>query len=312
MNRCPLTYELCGERKYSIRGLKLLSPKLTDLEDFQYTKDEQIEQAAMHASKISIQGIQPKLSVRLDIAKRRFDIVDRRGTFIVKPPHLIYPEMVENEDVSMRLAAAADIDVPVHGMIYARDGSLSYIIRRFDRFGHGQKLAVEDFAQLSGHSRDTKYNSSMEQVAAVIDRFCTFPQLEKLKLFRLTIFSFLVGNEDLHLKNFSLLVKDNKVGLSPAYDLVNSSIVFQAKEQMALPIMGKKANLSRSILFDYYGAQRLKLPQSAVAKEDARFQHILPRFEAILNESFLSAKMRNAYFALLHERHSCLFSKVST
>src|SRR5205807_127794 len=100
-----------------------------------------------------------------------------------------YPGLPENEDLTMRLAEQVGIEVPLHGMIYAADKTLSYFIKRFDRAGRSGKLAVEDFAQLSGASRDTKYESSMEKVARVIEEFCTFPALEKVKLFRLTIFN---------------------------------------------------------------------------------------------------------------------------
>lgn len=280
----------------------MLAPKLDGLADFIYTKEEQIEQAAKHASKISIQGIQPKLSVRLNQVQKSFEIVDHGGTFILKPPHLIFPELVENEDLSMRLAKASGIEVPMHCMIYAKDGSLSYVIRRFDRYGHGKKLAVEDFAQLSEHSRETKYDSSMEQVARVIEHFCTFPLLEKLKLLRLTLFSFLIGNEDMHLKNFSLLTRENKIGLSPAYDLLNSTIVLNSSEEMALPIKGKRSKLSRTVLFDYFGAECLGLSSRSLEDEAQRFLDILPKWEALLDASFLSLAMRSKYRALLHER----------
>src|SRR5882724_11657416 len=112
---------------------------------------------------------------------------------------------------------------------------------------------MEDFAQLSGASRDTKYESSMEKVAKVIDAYCTFPVIEQIKLFQRVLFSFLVGNEDMHLKNFSLITrKTGRVDLSPAYDFVNSTIALpNAKEEMALPIRGKRSNLTRSDIFDY-------------------------------------------------------------
>ncbi len=97
--------------------------------------------------------------------------MDCNGRYILKPPSLDYPELPENEDLTMRVAAAAGIEVPVHGLVRGRDGSLTYFIRRFDRTGR-TRLPLEDFAQLSGASRETKYESSMEKVAAVVDRFC--------------------------------------------------------------------------------------------------------------------------------------------
>ena len=117
-------------------------------------------------------------------------------------------------DLTMRLAAAAGIEVPVHGLLRSIDGSFTYFIKGLDRDGR-DRLPVEDFAQLSGEGRDTKYDSSMEKVADVIDQFCTFPAIERVKLFERTLFNFLVGNEDMHLKNFSLLTgEDGMTGLT--------------------------------------------------------------------------------------------------
>lgn len=112
----------------------------------------------------------------------------------------------------MRLAANVGLEVPVHGLVYCADGTKTYFVRRFDWVAN-QKLALEDFAQFAEANRATKYNASMEDVAKTIDKFCTFPAIEKMKLFKLTIFSFLIGNEDMHLKTFSLLTKNHIVGL---------------------------------------------------------------------------------------------------
>ena len=199
MNRCPITYELCEDQKYSKNGLRLLSRKLTQLNDFPFTSKEQLELALQLATKISIQGVQPKLSVRLNVANAIFEIVEKGGTFILKPSHQIYEELPQNEDVTMRLAKTIGLEVPFHGLMYNCDQSLVYFIKRFDRLPRGHKIAVEDFSQLMGHSRDTKYDSSMEKLIPVIEKHCTFPLLEKIKLFRLIVFNFLIGNEDMHL-----------------------------------------------------------------------------------------------------------------
>ena len=128
-----------------------------------------------------------------------------------------------------------------------RFGPLVYkiAIRRFDRKGQKAKVAVEDFAQLAGLSRDTKYNYTMEKLVKLIDRFCTFPAVENAKLFKRVIFNFLVGNEDMHLKNYSVITRDDIVELSPAYDLLSSSIVLTGDiDEIALPLKGKKSNLT--------------------------------------------------------------------
>jgi serine/threonine-protein kinase HipA len=194
MLRCPITYKPCGPDKYSPEGLKALSPRLRRLADFPYGKEEQLELALDYADKLSFSGVQPKLSAHLKPTQESFEIVSRGGTFLLKPPHPLYPELPENEDLTMKLASIAGIDVPLHGMIYAIDKSLVYFIKRFDRGARLKKIAVEDFAQLAGLSREAKYESSMEKAASLIDQFCTFPLVEKKKLFSLMLFNFLVGN----------------------------------------------------------------------------------------------------------------------
>lgn len=113
------------------------------------------------------------------------------------------------------------------GLIYSKEHSLTYFIKRFDRKGQKDKVAIEDFAQLAGLSRDTKYNYSMEKLVKLLDDYCTFPAIEKAKLFKLVLFNYLIGNEDMHLKNYSIIIHNGKVELSPAYDLLNTSIVLK-------------------------------------------------------------------------------------
>lgn len=303
MNRCPLTYQLCGAEKYSLKGLQKLSSRLKTLQDLPYTSQEQLKLAAQLASKLSIQGVQPKLSAKLNSSKGLFLIVERGGDFILKPPHLHYEELPQNEDVTMHMADAAGIVVPLHGMIYNKDGSLTYFIKRFDRLPKGHKLGVEDFAQLLGFSRDTKYESSMEQVVGVIEKFCTFPMIEKIKLLRLTLFSFLVGNEDMHLKNFTLIKKKEKVCLSPAYDLLNTTLAIgNPKEELALPLAGKKSNFKRSDFIDYFGINRLRLTPKVIENELKHFSDILPRWKELLQNCFLSDSSKEGYIKLVDSR----------
>jgi serine/threonine-protein kinase HipA len=234
MNRCPITYEpLVGDATYTPRGLKLLHRDLPSLAPLAFTAEQQRQEAISRVGKMSIQGLQPKLSAVLRITEGRFEIIDRGGRYILKPQSLDFKELPENEDLTMRMAALVGIEVPVHGLVRSIDDSLTYFIKRFDRDGH-DRMPVEDFAQLSGESRETKYDSSMEKVAGVIETYCTFPAIERIKLFERTLFSFLVGNEDMHLKNFSLITRNQKVELAPAYDFLNTTIALQnAKEEMA-------------------------------------------------------------------------------
>ncbi len=303
MNRCPITYEPCGERRYSERGLKLLSPKLKDLHDFPYNKSEQLKEAVARATKMSIQGVQPKLSARLNAVAEIFEIADQGGTFIIKPQNDLYEELPENEDVTMRMAAAIGIETPLHGMLYSKDGSRSYFIKRFDRLPKKRKVAVEDFAQLTGATRETKYSSSMEKVAAVIDQFCTFPLLEKERFFRWTVFNFLTGNEDMHLKNFSLIRRNDKVEISPAYDLLNTTIVLpKPQEELALTLAGKKSKMTRENLVDYFGKERLGLAAIRIEKILLEIKSQKESWNELLDKSFLSDEMKTKYKELLNQR----------
>ncbi|GBC60268.1 phosphatidylinositol kinase [Desulfonema ishimotonii] len=309
MNICPITYQPC-EGKYSIRGVKKLSRKLTHLENFPYTTEEQISEAAARSAKMSIQGVQPKLSAVFDADKASFEITDIGGRFVLKPQNPFYPELPENEDLTMRLAEAAGINVPFHGLVYSKDGYLTYFIRRFDRVGKKKKIATEDFSQLLEFTRETKYDGSMEKVAQVLDRFCTFPAMEKVRLFRLTVFNYLIGNEDMHLKNFSLISDSGKTELSPAYDLLNTTIAIgNPKEELALPIKGKKNKITREILVDYYAGERLKLTDKVISKVLKKIRSAFPVWDKLIALSFLSDKMKKEYVALTNQRKQKIFFK---
>lgn len=307
MNTCPITYEPCGEKKYSEKGLKLLSRNLKHLKDFPYTQEEQLNEARIRSPRMSIQGVQPKLSGKLRIKEGVFEIIDTGGEYILKPQNILYPQLPQNEDLTMRLAEAMDLEIPLHGLIYSKDKKLTYFIKRFDRYGKGSKYSVEDFAQLAGKNRDTKYDFSMEKVANIIDNFCTFPAIEKIKLFKLTIFNFLTGNEDQHLKNFSLITRDNKVTLSPLYDLINTTIILDRPVEIALPLQGKKNKLSRKVLIEYWGKERLGLIDNII---NQTLNSIPEKFEIwieLINKSFLSKEMKEKYTTLLEERRKVIW-----
>jgi serine/threonine-protein kinase HipA len=308
MKRCPITYEPSGKEDYSTAGLRKLAPSLRSLATLPFTAAELRTEATRLATKMSIQGIQPKVSAVLSPKNGCFEIVAAKGTYILKPQSPDYPELPENEDLTMRLAAAAKIETPLHGLIYAKDRSLVYFIRRFDRIGRGDKLAVEDFAQLSGASRDTKYDSTTENLVKVIDTFVTFPLIERAELFRRLLFCFVTGNEDMHLKNFSLITTPQGViKLSPAYDLLNSTIVLPAaKEELALPLRGKRRNLTRKDFFEYLARERLGLEQKVINRIAADLQQAAEKWPALLEASFLSTEMKEKYRRLLDERSARL------
>jgi len=303
MNRCPITYELCGMDKYSKKGLRMIAPKLTYLNDLPYTAVELRQEAANRAKKLSIPGVQPKLSAAISIVDQEFKIVDQFGTYIIKPQNDLFPQLPENEDVTMRMAKVFGLDVPFNGTLYGKDGSLSYFIKRFDRYGKGAKYATEDFAQLTGNTRDTKYHFTMEKLIPVLDEYCYFPAIEKADFFKRILFCYLTGNEDMHLKNFSLITKNGKTTLAPIYDFLNSTIaVKNPEEEIALTLKGKKSNLKATDFIDYYGKERLQLNEKTIASILEQMKKATPKWEELIEISFLSDEMKEKYWNLLKTR----------
>lgn len=305
MQRCLITYLPMEDETslYSRQGLYKLSPRLTHLKPFPYSAEAQRHEAAARATKLSIQGVQPKLSAKLTVADNSFTIVDKGGTYIIKPQHFLYPDLPQNEDLTMHLAHHCGIQVPLHGLLYCDDGSLSYFIKRFDRRGVSDKVHLEDFSQLAGLGRDAKYNSSMEQVAKLIQTFCTFPVVEKQKLFLRLLFCFMVGNEDMHLKNFSLIRTNQKVELSPAYDLLNTTMVLpEGHEELALPIRGKKNKLKKEDFLTYYGREILDLPERVILNTLKNLQKKLTESLPLIDISFLTESHKEVYRKMVEER----------
>lgn len=305
MSRCPITYETISEGRYSRKALHKLSPKLDELLDLPYSVEEQIHEAEKRATKMSIQGVQPKLSAKLNVKGKVFEVVDTGGRFILKPQNQLYRCLPENEAITMHLASAVGIETPFHGMIYAKDDTLTYFIKRFDRQGY-RKRALEDFAQLAGLSRVTKYNYSMERLVPILEQHCTFPKLEKLKLLRLTLFNYLVGNEDAHLKNFSLIRVNQKIQLSPAYDLLNTTIVMKATEELALPLNGKKNNLNRNLFFNYYAIDQLNLTERVIDQVDQEFRSSIDSWKSLIEKSFLTEELKQEYWEVVSQRRAIL------
>ncbi len=309
INRCLLTYEeLEAGESYTLAGLKKINVRLTNLKPFPYDRQEQTREVQRHAGKISIQGIQPKLSAKLSVKNESFELVDKDGEYIIKPQVNDYPELPQNEDLTMHLAQIVGLNVPWHGLIKAKDGSLLYVIKRFDRLPKKKKLPQEDFAQLLGATRSTKYHSNMEKVCEIVEAFCSFPALELENVFKLTLFSFLIGNEDLHLKNFSVQTTlKGIVKLTPAYDLMNTTIALvEPQEELALELNGKKHGITRKDLIDYFAPEHCYVKKEHAIKILDSYLKQIPTFESWVQKSFLSKEMKEKYMKLILDRAAIL------
>lgn len=214
--------------------------------------------------RVSITGVQPKISLNLSKNHdNRLTIVAFWGNYILKPQHFKYRFMPELEAISMRLARNIGIKTALSGLIKLKSGEWAYIAKRFDRYNN-RKLAMEDMCQVTEKLTEDKYQGSVEQVGKAIYKYASSPGLEMLRLFELVLFNFIIGNSDMHLKNYALLQNQNNIiELSPAYDLLPSILLETADtEETALTINGKKRKLSRTD-FLKLGA-RLNIPEKVV------------------------------------------------
>lgn len=263
---------------------------------------EQLETLAKEiiVRSIAVTGVQPKLSLQLEKTRNeapRLTLVGLYGDYILKPPSEQYPCLPENEDLTMHLAEAAGIRTAAHSLIRLSSGELAYITRRFDR-QNGQKIAVEDFCQLSETLTEHKYRGSVEKIGKLVRQFTTNKGYEQQRLFELILFCYLTGNTDMHLKNYALI--ENALGqyeLSPAYDLLSTLLVLSDEEESALTINGKKNRLKRTD-FDSV-AKTLQINEKTVAAIYQRFAKILPIWQQWIERSFLSAEMKKQYSDLI-------------
>jgi serine/threonine-protein kinase HipA len=233
-------------------------------------------------------------------------IVGLWGAFILKPPSDEYAFLPENEDLTMDLAEFFNIKVVPHGLIRFSSGEFAYITKRIDRVKK-EKIHMEDMCQLQERLTEYKYQGSVEQISKTIDKFSTNPGFDKQRLFEIVLFSHLIGNSDMHLKNYSLIHNQNgAIELSSAYDLVNVKIVEPKDlEESALTINGKKNRLKRAD-FDLL-ANYLKIPLKATNAIYDRFENKILSSENIIRNSFLPEEYQEKYLNYLLTKQDEIF-----
>lgn len=257
-------------------------------------------------SQITVTGVQPKLSLNLTTGAKktdpkRFTIVGLWGNFILKPPTGKYPQMAEVEDLTMHLAKIARINIVPHSLIRLKSGQLAYITKRIDRENQ-QKLHMEDMCQLTERLTEHKYHASYEQIGKTILKYSTNPGLDLVNFSEIVLFSFLTGNADMHLKNFSLIYDSvNGPVLSPAYDILSTSLINPADdEDLALTLNGKKKRLKRK---DFELAfSTLKLDAKQQTNLFSKMEKAKNKWTDFVKISFLSADFKEQYIQLINER----------
>lgn len=298
MSKCLYCYKELGEGEVDFH--KACSKKFFGVPtapELPYSLDELDTLAAqVIKSQTTLTGVQAKLSLHLDRheGSKRLTIVGLWGDFIFKPQTQSYKTLPENEDLTMHLAEIAKIKVVPHTLIRLQDGTLGYLTKRIDRTSEGGKIPMEDMCQLTERQTEYKYKSSYEQIAKVIAKHSYVPLLDLTDFYEQVFFNWLVGNNDMHLKNYSLYAPKGKWVLTPAYDLLNVSMVNpKDTEELALTLNAKKKRIKKS---DFVRAMETSgISPKVFDNILAKYRKLLPKFNEIIDLSFLDEEDKDLY-----------------
>lgn len=307
MKRCLYCYETLTKDEIDFHAscCKKIFGQTTSPE-LPYT-ESQMEELALQVvkSQTTLTGVQAKLSLELTPSEKgegkRFTIVGLWGEYILKPPTKHYNQLPEVEDLTMHLGAIAKIKMVPHSLIRLQSGNLAYITKRIDRI-KGKKLLMEDMCQLTERMTENKYQGAYEQIAKVLLKHSSNPGLDVVNFFEQVLFSFLTGNADMHLKNFSI-IKTQEQGyiLSPAYDMVATAIVNPADdEDLALTLNTKKKKISRKdfiLVFDSF-----KLDKKQQENIFKKMDKAKDKWMNCIDNSFINEEYKVAYKELIKNR----------
>lgn len=309
-NKCLYCYEsLNGEKDFHKKcSLEFFGTPKPQVIPYSINQMAELAKEIVERS-VTVPGVQAKLS--LSLVKETKENSDSRltvvgalgGNFILKPPSEKYPEMPQNEHLTMRIAEAFNISVVPSSLIRLASGELSYITKRVDRTKYGQKIHMLDMFQIT--EAFDKYKSSMERVGKALHSYSQNTMLDKIFYFELSLFCFLTGNSDMHLKNFSMIKGASGWVMAPAYDLLNVAIILpDDKEELALTLEGKKKKLSKENFIRL--GKSLDLTDKQIEGAFKRLIKNKPKAMEWIEKSFLSVNMKTAYTKMLEFRYQQL------
>jgi serine/threonine-protein kinase HipA len=271
-----------------------------------YTTTALVAYYGRNRLKMSISGIQPKVSAIYSRTESCFKVVELNGSYILKPSPQAFPSAAENEALTMQLAKAAGIEVPHCGWLRAKDGQGVFWIERFDRWGVGNRNRVrcEDACQILEVPSSWKYAGNLETLARMIREHCSNPRLQLVKLFQRVLFCWVTGNGDMHLKNWSLIERGPLIELSPAYDLLNTKILIDDEDESAIALNERNSGFDRQLLVDYFGRDICGINERMINKTIQQLAKV--DWNSAIRNSHVSDEDRVAYSQLVDERLNCL------
>ena len=308
MSKCLFCYQALKEDEIDFHpkcSKKIFGAATAPL--LHYTLDDmEILAKKIIETSISVPGVQPKLSLGFiketlaDGTKGRLTVLEALGGhYILKPQNAAFPEMPENEHLTMKMAEICGITTVMSSLIRLKSGELSYITKRIDRDNNGNKIHMLDMFQIL--EAFDKYRGSVEKVGKAIKEHSANTLLDLMRFYEIVIFCYITGNNDMHLKNFSLILNGENWEISPAYDLLNVQLHLpEDKEESALTIGGKKKKLSKSDFINL--GLKLGLNQKQVENTFKRFLKSEKKMLSLIHQSYLSKEHQEKYIKLLQNR----------
>ena len=311
MNKCLFCYQQINEDEFANYEFhkscsrKIFGKNIPPIIDYSQNEILKLAEKVVKSQR-TITGVQPKLSLNAiktseNPTIEKFTIVGLLGNYILKPQTEFYKNLPEIEDLTMRLAEISKIKTVKHSLIRLKSGELAYITKRIDRIKN-KKLHMEDMCQLTERQTEHKYKGSYEQIAKTIKAFSKNPGFDIVNFYELVLFCFLTGNNDMHLKNFSLLKNvELNYNLCPAYDLVASELVVEADdEELALNINGKKKKLKRK---DFLIAMKTSgMNDKAIENVFKKFENLQNKWNTFIELSFLPKEYKENYKVMITKK----------
>lgn len=267
-----------------------------------YAASELVAFHGRHKLRMSLSGVQPKVTAVFSRKEGRFKVVEINGSYILKPSPQAFPGAAENEALTMRLARAAGIEVPHCGWLAAQDGAGVFWIERFDRWGAGNRnrIRCEDACQILEVPASWKYAGNMETLVRMIGEHCGNPKLQLVKLFQRVLFCWVTGNGDMHLKNWSLIENGTLIELAPAYDLINTKVLIDDDDECALTLDGHKSGFDRRVLVDYFGREVCGINERMIGRTLDQLKAV--DWDQQIQASKLPKEAKRQYQALVRQR----------
>lgn len=308
MNKCLYCYQELYDAKVDYHpncAMDFFGSKEAPVLPYHLSDMEQLAKEAAELS-ITVPGVQPKLSLGWlkDALKNghngRLTIMDAlEGQFILKPQNAEFSQMPENEHLTMKLAELFKIQTVPSNMIRLTSGELCFITKRIDRNADGTKNHMIDFLQIL--ELDDKYKGTMETLGKTIGELSANTLMDKLRFFEATVFNYIVGNNDMHLKNYSIFLSEVGWVLAPFYDFINVKLILpEDKEDIALLLGGKKRNFNKAY-FNRFG-EVLKLNEKQIEAVYKRLKKWQPAAFQLIDDSFLDDAAKSEYKKLILDR----------